>query len=89
MVVLRHEPDGWASTLFHFEAGARLGPHLHPGGEELFVVSGAIRVGDRTLIAGDYLHTPPGGVHDAEARDETVLFLIVPRGVVFLDAPAP
>jgi quercetin dioxygenase-like cupin family protein len=87
MVVLRHEPGGWATTLLHFEAGARSRPHRHPGGEELFVLSGIIRVGDRRLVAGDYLYTPPGGVHDAEAEEETVLFLIVPRGIVYLDEP--
>ncbi len=51
------------------------------GGEELFVVSGSVRVGDEELEAGDYLYTPPGGVHDAEAHDAVLLLVSVPEPI--------
>ncbi len=84
--LLRSDESGWTTLLLRFAAGARGALHDHPGGEELYVVSGRIRVGDRRLSTGDYLFTPPGGIHDAEAEEETTLFLVTPRGINFLQA---
>ncbi len=51
-----------------FSPGARTDWHSHPGGQVLYVVSGAGRVGTRAgetveLSPGDSLVTPPGEVH--------------------------
>jgi quercetin dioxygenase-like cupin family protein len=47
-------------------------------------VSGDITIGDRRVKAGDYLYTPPGAAHDADAHDDTVLLLSLPQLPVFL-----
>jgi quercetin dioxygenase-like cupin family protein len=74
-----------AGTAFlRFARGATSALHVHPAGEELYVISGRLRVGDRVLSAGDFLYTPPGGVHDAEAEEDTVTLISVPEPIEFL-----
>jgi quercetin dioxygenase-like cupin family protein len=51
-----------------FEPGARTDWHAHPGGQDLYVVTGAGRVqtaaGETVVIGpGDVVHSPPGEVH--------------------------
>lgn len=82
--VLRPHPEGGATIFLRFAAGAIGAAHTHPAGEELFVVSGDITIGGRRLKAGDYLYTPPDGVHEAVAHEETVLLLSLPKAPVFL-----
>ena len=82
--VMRPNGDGGATLLLRFEKGVVGAAHTHPGGEELFVVSGDITVGDQRLGAGDYLYTPPDGVHEAVAHEPTVLLLQLPKAPVFL-----
>ena len=82
--LLRPQADGGATILLHFEKGVIGAAHTHPGGEELFVVSGDITIGEERLKAGDYLYTPPGADHDAIAAEETVLMLNLPKLPVFL-----
>lgn len=84
---LRVHGDGAGAAIIRFEDGAVSPRHLHPGGEDLYVISGRLRVGDVVLVEGDYLHTPPGGVHDAVAEAPTQALIIVPEPVVFLDDP--
>jgi quercetin dioxygenase-like cupin family protein len=82
--VLRPGNGGGATIFRRLAKGTRGAAHTHPGGEELFVVSGDITIGDRRVKAGDYLYTPPGAAHDAEARDDTVLQLSLPQLPVFV-----
>ncbi|MEU1985457.1 cupin domain-containing protein [Nocardia sp. NPDC019395] len=69
-------PDmaGAGAALLRFAAGARSGAHRHPEGEELFLLSGSLRVGEVVMGVGDYLYTPPNGVNDAEAYEDTIVF---------------
>ena len=83
--VLRQNEQNGGSALVRLRAGARFPKHDHPGGEEVYVVSGQIVIGDRTLQAGDYLWTEPNGVHDAKAIEETVFFVSSPKGIVILE----
>lgn len=82
--VLRPQPDGGATIFLKFAKGTIGGEHTHPGGEELFVVSGDITIGGRRLKTGDFLYTPPGDSHDAVAHEETVLLMNLPKLPVFL-----
>ena len=50
-----------ATGLLRLAKGARYPADLCPGGEEIFVVKGDMRVGVSRLRAGDFLVTPPGG----------------------------
>jgi quercetin dioxygenase-like cupin family protein len=82
--VMRPNETGGATLLLRFEEGVVGAAHTHPGGEELFVVSGDITIGDQRLAAGDYLYTPPDGVHEALAHTPTILLLQLPKLPVFL-----
>jgi quercetin dioxygenase-like cupin family protein len=85
---LRRGEEGGGAALLRVAAGARFPLHDHPGGEEVYVVSGRARIGDLDVEAGDYLWTPPGGIHDLEARDETVIFVTTPNGIRVLEGDA-
>ncbi|HEU4532733.1 MAG TPA: cupin domain-containing protein [Polyangiaceae bacterium] len=61
--------------------GAHARHHGHPGGEEVYLVSGRLRVGSRLLSPGDYLWTAPGEAHDGFAEEETVFFAVLPGGL--------
>ena len=76
--------NGEGGTIFlRFAAGVVGAEHLHPEGEELFVVAGDITVGGRRLKPGDYLYTPPGASHEAVAHTESILLLSFPKAPVF------
>src|SRR4051812_8936106 len=72
---LHQTGPGAGTAFFRWEEGAHSTRHNHPGGEELFMIKGRLRVGDLTLTEGDYLYTPPGDVHDATAVTEAVALI--------------
>jgi quercetin dioxygenase-like cupin family protein len=78
---LRTHADTGVTALVRLEAGARVPLHEHPGGEETYMISGKLTLGDRTLQAGDYLWTPPGAPHDGVAEEAAELFLVLPGGI--------
>jgi quercetin dioxygenase-like cupin family protein len=80
---LRATKPGAGAALLRFAAGSSSGDHRHPDGEELFVLRGRLRLGTAVLGAGDYHYTPPGGVNDAEAYEDTILFQIQPTPAEF------
>jgi quercetin dioxygenase-like cupin family protein len=81
---LRTIQPGAGAAVLRFSAGATTGAHRHPGGEELFLFSGRLRVGESILGPGDYLYTPPGGINDAEAYEDTIVFQVQPYPAEFL-----
>jgi quercetin dioxygenase-like cupin family protein len=81
---LRATQPGAGAALLRFAAGATSGDHRHPAGEELFLFSGRMRVGDALLSPGDYVYTPPDGVNDAEAFEESILFQVQSQPAEFL-----
>jgi quercetin dioxygenase-like cupin family protein len=70
--------------LVRMSPGTRYPPHVHPKGEEVFVVSGSMRVGRDSMVAGDYLFTPPGAAHDAETAEGCVFLVVLPAPAQFL-----
>lgn len=78
---LRSHDNHGLTLLFRMAAGADAPLHHHPGGEETYIVSGKLRIGDHQLTAGDYIWTPPGVSHDAHADEESVFFVVVPSGL--------
>jgi quercetin dioxygenase-like cupin family protein len=79
--MLRENETGGATILLKVAAGAAYPMHSHPGGEEAYVLSGRAVIGGATLEAGDYLWTPPNGVHELRAEEETLLFINAPSGI--------
>ena len=79
--VLRFDADsGRAPTiLLKFEPGASYPSHVHPGGEEILVLEGDLRLGKDHLCAGDYLFTAPFAVHAAFSEGGCVALVSVPQ----------
>jgi quercetin dioxygenase-like cupin family protein len=79
------EETGRAPTfLLKFEAGATYPAHNHPGGEEVFVLEGDLKLGKDHLYAGDYLYTSPNGKHAVWSENGCIALLIAPREVEIL-----
>jgi quercetin dioxygenase-like cupin family protein len=72
------------AILLKFEPGARYPVHNHPAGEEVFVLEGEVKFGNKNLSAGDYLYTPPGGIHAVWSKTGCVMLLIIPEEVEIL-----
>ncbi len=70
--------------LLKFESGAKYPAHNHPAGEEVFVLEGEVKFGNKNLSAGDYLYTPPNGKHAVWSKTGCVMLLIVPEEVEVL-----
>lgn len=73
---------GAGSFLMRFEAGSRSPAHDHPGGEEIYVVSGEGRLDGLAFGPGDFIHTPPGEGHTLHALSEVVIHVNLPLAVV-------
>jgi quercetin dioxygenase-like cupin family protein len=69
------------TILLKFDPGATYPAHLHPGGEEIFVLEGDIRLGKDRLHAGDYLYTAPGNIHAVQSDAGCVVLVSVPQEV--------
>src|SRR5262245_49652090 len=60
--------------LLKFAPGSSYPNHIHPAGEEVFVLEGEVRFGPNQLKAGDYLYTPPGAMHPVYSKTGCVMF---------------
>ena len=54
---------GYAVLLGKLEPGVRYPPHTHYGSEDLYILTGHLHLGDRTLGPGDFHHSDPGTSH--------------------------
>ncbi len=72
------------SILLKFKPGAKYPAHNHPGGEEVFVLEGEVRFGNKHLSAGDYLYTPPSGKHAVLSEKGCTMLLMIPEEVEIL-----
>jgi anti-sigma factor ChrR (cupin superfamily) len=54
---------GYAVVLGKLEPGTHYPAHTHTGPEELYMLSGDLKVGDYVLHAGDFHHSDPGTYH--------------------------
>ena len=73
---------GAGTFLMHYAPGSRSPAHTHPGGEEIYVVSGKGRLDDLPIAAGDYIWTSPGEAHTLFAETEVVIHVVLPEPVV-------
>ena len=78
--------DGGKGTfLMRYEPGSRSPTHTHPGGEEIYVVSGRGRLDDLQIQAGDFIFTPPGDGHTLYAETEVLIHVLLPEPVVITE----
>jgi anti-sigma factor ChrR (cupin superfamily) len=84
--VLRFDRDNRRAPtiLLKFAAGATYPVHNHPGGEEIFVLEGDLKLGKDHLYAGDYLYTSPNGKHAVRSDKGCIVLVSVPEEVVIL-----
>src|SRR2546423_594994 len=76
--LLRGDREGEHTTLLRLDAGACFPRHLHPSGEDLFVIEGRIRIEGRWYETGSYIWTPPGAVHDVFSDTGAVMLIHMP-----------
>ena len=69
------------TILLKFEPGATYPAHNHPGGEEIFVLEGEIRLGKDHLRKGDYLYTAPNNRHAVDSAAGCIVLVNVPQEV--------
>jgi len=60
----RDRERGYAVLLGRLEPGVRYPAHTNVGPEDLYVLTGDLHVGDRTLWAGDFHHADGGTFHE-------------------------
>lgn len=86
MKTLRYDKESRRAPtiLLKFEAGATYPAHNHPGGEEIFIIEGDLKVGKDHLYAGDYLYTPPNGKHAVWSENGCIVLVSVPQPVEIL-----
>ena len=77
--------DGKGSFLLRFRAGSVCPMHNHPGGEEIYVVSGKGRLNELAIGTGDFIHTPAGESHALHAETDVLIHVITPEAVVFAE----
>ncbi len=73
------------TILLKFEAGATYPLHNHPGGEEIYVLDGDVKLGKDELNAGDFLFTAVNNKHRVSTKNGCVLFLKVPQEVEMIE----
>lgn len=69
------------TILLKFDAGSTYPLHNHPGGEEIFVLEGDIKLGKDELTAGDYLYTAVNNKHRVSTKKGCVVLVKVPLEV--------
>jgi quercetin dioxygenase-like cupin family protein len=68
--------------LLRFDAGASYPNHIHPAGEEIYVLEGEVCFGVDQLKTGDYLYMPPASTHSAFSKTGCTMLFVVPEEVV-------
>ena len=82
VISLRYDEAKQRSTtiLLKFEPGATY--HNHPGGEEIFVLSGEAILENVTLSKGDYLYTPVNFEHSVTTKTGCTMLFVVPEEII-------
>jgi quercetin dioxygenase-like cupin family protein len=85
-ISLKYDEATQRSTtiLLKFEPGAMYPYHNHPGGEEIFVLSGEAILENATLSQGDYLYTPPNFKHSVTTKTGCTMLFVIPEEVEIL-----
>ena len=64
-----------ATSIVRYAADSHFPRHLHPGGEEILVLSGTCSDDDADYPAGWYLRNPPGSSHQPFSNEGAVIFV--------------
>ncbi len=69
------EEKARATSLVRYAPNSHFPYHLHPGGEEILVLSGTFSADDDHYPAGWYLRNPPKSGHKPHSREGAVIFV--------------
>jgi len=69
------EESGRTTSFVKFAAGACFPAHVHPLGEEIYVLEGVFSDEFGDYPAGSYLRNPPGSAHSPFTREGCTLFV--------------
>ena len=69
------EESGRATSIVRYEPGASFPTHVHPGGEEIFVLEGVFSDETGDYPAGTYLRNPNGTSHAPFSEDGCIIFV--------------
>ncbi|HGM8359646.1 cupin domain-containing protein [Pseudomonas aeruginosa] len=64
-----------ATSIVRYAPESHFPQHRHPGGEEIFVLSGTFSEGDQHYPAGWYLRNPPGSAHQPSSHEGAIIFV--------------
>jgi anti-sigma factor ChrR (cupin superfamily) len=64
-----------ATSIVRYAPGSRFSPHVHDGGEELFVLDGVFEDELGTYGPGTYIKNPPGSAHAPASAQGCVLWV--------------
>ena len=67
--------------LLRFAPGSHYVKHLHPEGEQYWVLEGSIDDGGKTYGVNTYVYHPPGSSHQPWSAEGCVLFVCLPRPI--------
>ncbi len=67
--------SGRATSIVRYQAGASFPHHLHPNGEELFVLQGVFSDESGDYSAGSYIRNPPGSGHRPFSTSGCLIFV--------------
>lgn len=72
-----HDFNGASTAMVHWPAGAHFVPHQHPGGEEIFVLSGEFIDEHGRYPAGSWIRNPHMSKHDPHVEVDTTILVKV------------
>ena len=67
--------SGQVTSVVRYAPGSSFSPHVHPHGEEIFVLEGVFQDEHGSYPAGTYLRNPPGTHHAPAAEDGCVILI--------------
>ena len=70
-----HAESGHATSIVRYEAGSHFNPHVHPMGEEIYVIDGVFSDEHGDYPAGTYIRNPPGSRHQPFSENGCTLFV--------------
>ena len=83
MLVLRHEPKE-VRALLKFAPGKGYSRHMHPEGEEVFVITGIYSDNGIDYPAGSYIYYPAESEHAPESATGCTIMVIMPESPINL-----
>lgn len=70
-----HEFHSESVALVRWPSGEQFQPHVHGGGEEIYVISGELIDEQGRYPAGTWIRNPPGSRHDPRVEEDTLIWV--------------